>query len=1064
MAKQNPAEKAEAILDHIISIKGGTSRPGQIDMARRVATAETPLLIQGGTGIGKALDLNTPIPTPDRGFVPMGELAVGDKVFDEHGRPCTVTEVFNTLTNRDCYRITFNSKASLVVDGDHQFTTLNTYEYRKQARLTDGTDPWAFASVRTTNTIKDTLSRQDRSNHRIPLAQPAQFDHHSLPVDPYELGFWLGGSDRRSNEATALNDLVGHDFTHFDTSSRTPGNKRTRLIATTETATALKTLGLWGQNEKHIPAAYLTADEPQRRALLAGFLDAVGWLARPARSKTAQVNVYKNQYRLMDELYVLIASLGFRASVLENDTADASYKHISFTPHRQVFAYHPKRDDLGIEDDSEALGGFHVIRGIEKVSSRPVRCIMVDSASHLYLAGEGFIPTHNSLAYLAGAVASGRRTAVAPHTKALQDQLRQDLELMAGAFADGQGSKVLDRAPTFAVLKGRSSYFCGNRLLAEPDPEGAQETLDVAPEAGAESSTSGDGSGLAEEIRTLVEWSKTTETGDRNEAPPVSYQAWAAVCGSSDDCSANGCKNTPELCFAEKAREEAGEADIVVANQAYLAQAMRIDQVSLGDVDAVVIDEAHEFPSVVAEAFGARINRARVEQTMTKTLNMLDRESLMTEDATDRAEKDLGKYLDDLDRALQKMSKFGNDRDIVSTEPVLTAVNETMNLFSSIATKTQLARDRAAEEKEKQKRSNLHNEVENLVADLQLIAKGTDDYQVVWAEKAQGVPILRAARFDVSKTIHDRLIDRLCSGKVVMTSATLQVGGSFDYPAEQMGFTLDPDQYPWEGHEVVSPFDYRQQGLVWLPAAMPDPTNREPGGQEAYQDAVVDQTVKAARAAGGRTLVLCTSKKSVREISQKLDESLSGEGITVLSQEYGRSLKELVEEFTSTDHAVLVGTRSFWTGISLEGDACTCVVIEKIPFPTPDDPVTAARVDKVNRHEGRGQGFMKVALSEATLTIVQGMGRLIRTITDRGVVVVCDPRLNPKSEFKKSYWQTITRSLPDFASTLSEDRTLGALSDIAATADDEDTTAVVEVQPAETPDQARADAQATATP
>lgn len=1029
--KRDSADKAEHLLEHLITAKGGKRREGQVEMARAVATALSegrPELMQGGTGIGKALDVDTPIPTLE-GWVRMGDLEAGvHHPFDENGVPCNITEGFDVLRRRTCYELSFLGGGTLVADGQHQWNTVSDAAATQRA----SGDPWEGAQTRTTTEIAQTLRRRKRPNHRIPTAKPIQIEEQKLPIDPYELGFWLGGTERRSPNMALVAKTVRPEqpMQHFEVADV---RSEVSITPTEATAKALKKLGLL-TSERFIPDKYMFSSEAQRRALLAGLMDASGQPHKSQRQIIAQVTAYKNQFQLMKDIHALACSLGLRAASTTREFRNGSYQQVTFSPDQQVFRVPFKAAQAGdFDNPGRRMVGHRSVVAVEKVKTRPVRCISVDSDSRLYLAGRDFIPTHNSMAYLAGALASGKRTAVAPHTKALQDQLGHDLELVVEAFKDAgtDDESLLDHQPSYGLIKGRSSYYCGNRVATD-EAEDTGQMLDI--DGSQESFESN--SQLGQEVALLHKWAQTTETGDRSDAPAVSGKAWSMVCGSTDDCSANGCKKNPSRCFAQRAHEKAAQADIVVVNQSYLAAAMKIEFLELAECEAVVVDEAHEFPMVVADTFGAVLKRKRVEQTLKRATNLLAREDLIDEQTVEKWSKGCEHYLDELERALAKMSKFGSDREIVETPGVVENLESLVKLFDPIRRKTRAAADRAADDKEKSARQTLLQAVKNLIEDFQIILEGSNDFQVSWADKERGEAVLHSARFDVSETIHEHLIDRICGGRLVMTSATMTVGGAFDYPAQQMGFTLDADTYPWKGRIVASPFDYKKQGMIWLPPHMPAPINTKDGKAE-YAEAVAEVATGVARAAGGRTLVLCTSRQSVETVGQRMEEALEPEGITVLTQRPGGPSQALAKEFADNPHSVLVGTRTFWTGVSVEGDTCVAVVVDKIPFPTPSDPIIAARTEKVDRLEGNRKGFIKVSLSEAILTIVQGVGRLIRTVNDRGVVVLCDPRVNPQTPHVKGYYTSIRDSLPAFTGTGSKEAVHSFLRDINQTASDE---------------------------
>lgn len=1009
--------KAEAILDHIIRIKGGSRRDGQVRMARLVArnlATGNPTLLQGGTGIGKALDVDTPIPTP-RGFVRMGDLKVGDEVFDERGNICRVTHAFDVRYGRPCSELAFSDGSALIADDEHQWDTIT----RTARRTFTGEDPWAAASTTTTAQIRETLlaSGKQRSNHSIPLAGPIQTKPGDLPLAPYALGIWLGGTRPNGQVAYIKHPNGPADLDGFIAEADT---KQTVFTPTEDTLLALKDL-LGEELSKTIPEKYLFAAEDQRRALLAGLLDASGFVVGGQRHVGGQVQFTEVYEPLARATHALACSLGFRATINPRNRPDGTPMTwvVAFSPNRPVFQHAQAKNARLGEPEGSRRTTARTITAVTKVPSRPVRCISVDSPRHLYLAGTSFIPTHNSIGYLAGALATGKQVVVAPHTKALQDQLRADLDLIASAF-NGQADAPLDHTPTYSVIKGRGSYLCLDKVRGPEDSE--QATLSEAGDS------DGPTSDLGREVKALAEWADTTEVGDRSEVPfPVSYKAWGMVSVTPDDCKTKGCafyRDEDDLCFAERARMAAKEADIIVVNQAYLAMSMKYPALLPETVAAVVVDEAHEFPSVVSNTFGAQVNARRLK-------NVLDKTTVL-EQVTDKAEKQREDAADAIEEFEGLPVPRTADRDLPAKPQVTRVLEKCSRAFEQLAqTATGMPQ---TDEEETARRELMLRMLGNVVFDLKLLLMGTTDKQVAWAEPDYGRIQLRSAQFDVAETIFEKLLKPFRS--VAFTSATLTVAGRFDQPAKDYGFTLAP----WRGEVVESPFDYTRQGMVWTPAGMPFP-GKKPEDQEEYTDAVADVVEKVARAAGGRTLVLCTSRASVTNISDILRDRL-GDEYPILVQEPGEPTKPLAQKFSQDPRAILIGTRSFWTGVSLEGDTCSAVILDKLPFPSPGEPIIAAKGEKADRQGG--SGFREVYLSEACLTVVQGAGRLIRTVHDRGVVVLCDPRVHDRSEHRKMYGRDVMRSLPPFPVTTDEEQVMNFLREIDRTADDSHNTVVIE--------------------
>lgn len=994
-----PDDFAELLLGQVIAAKGGARRSGQVGMARHVAqslAAKTPLLIQGGTGIGKALDVTTPIPTPN-GFVPMGKLKVGDLVFNEVGDPVRVTHAFRVRHGRPCFEITFNDGSTLIADGEHQWDVVP----RGWATNTD--DPWGKARTLTTTQLLASMGTDGRREYRIPVAKALHTPGTGadLPVDPYTLGLWLAGTgDTPGMAVCAASTLTpGSSADGFTVGSR---GKRISLRPDAEMLATLRSLGVDGAAAR-MPSSYLFAAHDDRRALFAGLLDAGAYTTGYTHT---QIVFYDHRQGLVEDFQTLAATLGYRAKMRKHSAKRGWTATLSTSD--PLFRARRKQQQ---HDTSQQVrrATVRTIVSIVPVESRPVRCISVDSPRHLYLAGTSLIPTHNSLAYLVGALASRKQVVVAPHTKALQDQLRQDLELLADAFPEDNG---LIPTPTFTVIKGRSSYLCKSKLAPEEPGDGALPGM--APE-GPTSSTG------AEVVR-LAEWAATTETGDRADVPfPVSAKAWEAVSTTATDCTGKACPFVDQ-CFAESARKAAAESDIIVVNQAFLAAWMKIPFLLPDSVEGVVVDESHEFHGVVAYAFGARVSVARLRNTLSRAKASL---SAFSSDAA--VERDLD-TADTAVSAVDRVLKPHKQADTTLPKKIATEITAAASAFRQLGTQIRdHAEDASAEQKAR--KDILLRTVSNLVEDLTQFSQGNNDEQVVWVEKALGdQAVMRVAQFDVADTVFSSLIKRVKS--VVFTSATLAINENFNLAADEYGFS----QGPWRGEIVASPFDYQTQGLIWTPTGMPEPSPK-PEKNAVYLEAVADVAVKVARAAHGRTLVLCTSRKSVEAIAQHMEDAV-GKQYTVLSQTGGSTVKELAKQFAADPHSILVGTRTFWTGVSFEGDTCVSVVIDKLPFPSPSDPIIEARCNKADRERGRMAGFKYVSLAEATLTLVQGVGRQIRTVRDRGVVVICDPRVHEAGPHKKFYGSAIRRSLPPFPVTSDESRALALLEQFNATSDD----------------------------
>lgn len=655
------------------------------------------------------------------------------------------------------------------------------------------------------------------------------------------------------------------------------------------------------------------------------------------------------------------------------------------------------------------------------------------------LIAQGGTGTGKSLAYLSGALASQRQVVVAPHTKALQDQLRADLDLIADAFADGGSDDTLTEPPTYGVIKGRTAYVCLARVTA---PAEGDMTLD-----GLTGEITSPSSGLGQEIKALQEWSETTETGDRAEVPfPVTAKAWSMVSTSADDCTGKECPFYNQ-CFAEKARREAAESDMIIINQSYLAMAMRLPFLLPETVGGIVVDEAHEMGDTIADVFGAQVTIRRLENALARARGVL----ASGKGGAEAAAKLLDPAADAVTALERELSPPPREPDqkLLSTPRVSGALKEVHGALVKVsAAVTRLP----ADDSKRTSRELFTRVLDNLTADLSLLSRGATDDQVAWVEASRGAAVMRSARFDVSQTMFEHLVDPYPG--IVFTSATLKVAGTFEMAYKQFGMVqakeaavtrqnITPDGTFCGVTEVSSPFDYATQSMLWQPEGMPAPNSPE------YATAVAHVAADVIRAAGGRTLVLCTSRAAVETISEAL-EDLVGAEYLILSQRPDEPAKEVAVRFAEDSRAVLVATRSFWTGVSVPGDTCAAVVIDKMPFPSPGDPVMSARSEKIDRLFGKGKGFREVSLAQGILDLVQGAGRLIRTVADRGVVVICDPRLRHGDPLRKSYAPDVLKSLPPFKMA-SKEEALAFLTRIDAEARDSRSPVAVEVDDDPTP-------------
>ncbi|MEU1126131.1 ATP-dependent DNA helicase [Streptomyces sp. NPDC005899] len=614
-----------------------------------------------------------------------------------------------------------------------------------------------------------------------------------------------------------------------------------------------------------------------------------------------------------------------------------------------------------------------------------------DNAHLLVQAGTG---TGKSLGYLVPALAHGERVVVATATLALQRQLvERDLPRTVDAL-----HPLLRRRPQFAMLKGRSNYLCLHRLH-EGAPQDEEDGLFDQFEAAAPSSK------LGQDLLRMRDWSDDTETGDRDDLTPgVSDRAWAQVSVSSREClGASKCAYGAE-CFAEMARERAKLADVVVTNHALLA----IDAIEGAPVlpqhEVLIVDEAHELVSRVTGVATGEITPGQVNRAVRRAAKLVDEKSA---DALQTASEGFERVMElalpgrleevpeDLGYALAAL------RDAART--VISALGGT--------------RDKSVQDEDAVRKQAMAS-VESIHSVAERITQGSE-YDVVWYERHErfGASV-RVAPLSVSGLLREKLFaDR----SVVLTSATLKLGGDFNGVGASLGLapegTAGEDVPQWKGLDVGSPFDYPKQGILYVARHLATP------GREGSRTDMLDELAELVDAAGGRTLGLFSSMRA----AQAAAEELRGRQDRPILLQGEETLGELIKNFAADPETCLFGTLSLWQGVDVPGASCQLVVMDRIPFPRPDDPLMSARQKAVE--EAGGNGFMAVAATHAALLMAQGAGRLVRATGDKGVVAVLDPRLA-----NARYGSYLRASMPDFWYTTDRNQARRSLAAIDAAA------------------------------
>lgn len=591
-----------------------------------------------------------------------------------------------------------------------------------------------------------------------------------------------------------------------------------------------------------------------------------------------------------------------------------------------------------------------------------------------HLAVQAGTGTGKSLAYLVPAIAhsleDNRPVVVSTATIALQRQLvDRDLPRLADSLAG-----ALPRRPVFALLKGRGNYLCLNKIhngSAVSEPEDVPQEELFSPMAA---------SALGRDVARLTEWSDTTETGDRDDLKPgVPDRSWAQVSVSSRECI--GVSRCPfgTDCFSERARGRAAEADVVVTNHALLAIDAIGDLNVLPEHEMLVVDEAHELVDRVTSVATAELSPTALGVAHRRAARVVSAELAQRFEAASATftsalfEARPGR-IDVLDDELANYLTVLRDSAHAARTAVDTARNDpqTATARSEAATALSDVADTASR---------------ILDSFVPAIPDRTD---VVWLEhiedgRSAGRTILRVAPLSVAGLLRSRLFGH---STAVLTSATLTIGGSFDAMASAWGLSGARDDTEaasdpgWRGLDVGSPFDHAKAGILYVAAHLPPPGRDGTGSAEQ-----LDEIAALVEAADGRTLGLFSSMRAAKATAEVMRERL---GTPVLCQG-DDTTSALVQRFADDEQTSLFGTLSLWQGVDVPGPSLSLVLIDRIPFPRPDDPLLTARQRAIAARGGNG--FMAVAASHAALLLAQGAGRLLRRVEDRGVVAVLDSRM-----------------------------------------------------------------------
>jgi len=574
-------------------------------------------------------------------------------------------------------------------------------------------------------------------------------------------------------------------------------------------------------------------------------------------------------------------------------------------------------------------------------------------------AGTG---TGKTLAYLLPAMLSGKRVIISTGTKNLQEQLFfKDIPFLEQFFPGGVKA---------CYMKGRNNYACRQKIYdAEREPvlQGLEEVTD---------------------FQVIREWERGTARGDRAELSDLTESAsvWGKLDARAEMCTGQKCKQW-DRCFITLTRQEALESDIIVVNHHLFFADLAAKETEFGGVlpeyGAVIFDEAHELEDVAGQYFGLTVSSHQVDDLRRDILLTARRKDFMSTELDHM----LMLMLDHAERFFQlfpaQEGRTGFSAQAQLREEHGERYQHFLGSLELVATRLRLIKH-APEEV-----APLVRRAEELAYRLRFWMESGDKKYVYYVERRGRGCFLQATPIDVSEILREKLFEEVST--VVLTSATLAVSGSFDYVRSRLGLERPRELI------VPSHFDYRTQSLLYVPAHLPDV--RTP----AFAAAAGEEIVKVLEHSRGRAFVLFTSYQQMRAIFERVEPRLD---FPCLLQ--GRApQRALIEEFRSTPHCVLFATSSFWQGVDVQGDQLSCVIIDKLPFAVPSDPVVQARSRALE--EAGGNAFFDYQVPQAAIALKQGFGRLIRSKTDRGVLVLLDNRIT-----RQRYGQVFFDSLPDY--------------------------------------------------
>ena len=584
-----------------------------------------------------------------------------------------------------------------------------------------------------------------------------------------------------------------------------------------------------------------------------------------------------------------------------------------------------------------------------------------DGEALIVEAGTG---TGKTYAYLVPALLSGRKVIISTGTRHLQDQLfHRDLPTVRSAL--GVPLKA-------ALLKGRANYLCPHRLEMTRAEGRLPSRAQVS------------------QLETIHDWSGRTVSGDIAEISSIAEDSaiWPRVTSTADNCLGQQCEHLKN-CHVIKARREAQDADLVVINHHLLCADLVLKEEGFGELlpgaEAFIIDEAHQLPETAARFFGVQLSSRQLLELAQDSRNEYINETAELEGLPEVAKQ--------LEQAVAEVRLAMGEGEQRAPWARLANNDKLQEMLDALGSALGLLADALAEQSDRSRGlDNCHQRALKLQGLFNKTTHEPPENHVHWFETWRQSFRINLTPLDVAENFSSQRQE--LPSRWIFTSATLSVNGEFEHFARQLGLEAATSL------QLDSPFDYQNNALFYLPKDLPEPNSPD------FTDSMLDEAERVINASRGRAFLLFTSYRALHSANRRLKSSCD----FPLLVQGSAPRNELLERFRELGNAVLLGTSSFWEGVDVRGEALSCVIIDKLPFASPGDPVWQARIDALKARGGNP--FMDEQLPHAVITLKQGVGRLIRDINDRGVLVLCDPRL-----VKKSYGRVFLNSLPDMRRT-----------------------------------------------